>query len=388
MNKTYCSRCVLDDEIPDLSFDDNGVCNYCHQFDALCCDAPVGEVGFQRLAEINSKIKKRGRGKKYDVLIGISGGTDSCYLLHFAVASGLRPLCVHLDNGWDSEISSRNIDKMLKKLNVKMITLKSDTRELHDLFLSFMKAGLPWIDGPTDVAMVATLYKTAAEYDIKYIWVGNNFRTEGKQPDSWTHLDSRLIHHVHKRFGKVKLKTFVDMSPCNLVKWWIFKGIKMVRPLNYINYNKIEVKKFLAQKYNWEDYGGHHYENIFTKFALINWLYPKFGIDKRKITFSACVRSGVLSRENALAMLALPPASEEECLENRKAVEKQLNLSSEEMDALLVGENHTFHDYPCYWNFYKRFGKIINFIFSKVLCFRPMMSYELKKTKESEDVKK
>ena len=381
MAEILCKRCVLDSGIPDISFDENGICNYCHQFDSLCQDSPIGEAGQRKLAEINAEIKRKGKGRKYDVLIGISGGTDSCFLLHAAIEAGLRPLCVHLDNGWDSDISNSNIGKMLNALGAEMITLKSDLTVLHDLFLSFMKAGLPWIDGPTDIAMVSTLYRTAVKYGIKYIWVGNNFRTEGKQPDCWTHLDSRLIWHIHKRFGKSKLKNFANITPLDLLSWGIVHKIKMVRPLNYIDYNKTEVKKFLAEKYGWEDYGGHHYENDFTKFALINWLYPKFGIDKRKITLSACVRSGEIKREDALEALASPPASLEECLENRRNVEARLNLSTEEMDSLLAGENHTFLDYPSYWHFYKRFGKVINFIFAKVFCFRPMMSYELKKRK-------
>lgn len=377
-----CTRCVIDSQVPNVEFDSNGVCNYCHQFDMFCQDSPMGEAGKKILNSTVEAQKKAGKNGKYDVLIGLSGGTDSCYMLHLAAQCGLRVLALHLDNGWNSDISVSNMKKLTSKLNIELEVLTVSQTELNDLFLAYMKAGLPWIDGPTDAAINAMMYATAAKYNIKYIWVGSSFRTEGKQPDSWTHTDSRLTKHVHKRFGTVKLQNFVDMTLWNLTKWWIIKRIKMVRPLNYIEYNKTEVKKFLAQEYDWEDYGGHHYENDFTKFALINWLYPKFGIDKRKITLGACVRAGEIGRAEALAILANPPASPEECLANRRNVEKRLNLSPAEMDALLAGENHTFLDYPSYWNFYKRFGKIINFVFTKVLCFRPMMSYELKKYKD------
>jgi len=371
---------VIDSDVPDVVFDQDGVCNYCHQFDLLCRDYPMGEEGERRLAEINRAAQLAGRGKKYDVLIGVSGGTDSCYLLHQAVSFGLRPLCVHLDNGWDSSISSGNMSKMLKQLNADLITVKADVDEMRDLFLAFMKAGLPWIDGPSDIALIATLYNSAVKYDVKYIWFGHNFRTEGKQPDAWTHLDSRLIHHVHKRFGHLPLKHFADITPWSLFYWGAVRRIKLVRPINFMAYNKTRTKQFLADTYGWEDYGGHHYENEFTKFALVNWLYPKFGIDKRKITLSACVRSGEISRDDALGQLSHPPVSEEEGRENRRRVEERLGISTEEMDALLNGENHSFLDYPSYYFLYKKLGTIAKFVLPKILGLSPMMSYDLKKS--------
>lgn len=371
-----CSRCVLDSTTPGIAFSSCGVCNYCDQFDRLCQDNPTGEAGRQRLEAIVVQQKKAGAGRKYDVLIGMSGGTDSTYLLHTAVLFGLRPLCVHLSNGWDTAISNENMARILKRHPVDMINVEVDPAGTTELIRCFMKAGLPWIDGPTDIAMVSTLYRLAKKHGIKYIWVGNNFRTEGRQPDEWTHLDSRLIAAVHRRFGTRSIGTFPNMTLWNMFDWWMLHGIKMIRPLNFLDYNKMEVKKFLMQEYGWQDYGGHHHENLFTKFSLAVWLYRKFGIDKRRVTFSACVRTGEMSREAALEELKSPPCSEAEMRHLTELVCARFGFSSEEFQSLMDGENKTFRDYPSYFPLYQRFRGIFNLILRVGVGFKPMMTYK------------
>ena len=379
--KQVCSRCVMDSDTPEISFAADGVCNYCRQFDRLCLDNPIGAEGRRRLDAIVKRQKKDGEGRKYDVLIGMSGGTDSTYLLHTAMEYGLRPLCVHLSNGWDTSISTENMDRILKRHSIDALNIEIDPSGTTELIKCFMRAGLPWIDGPTDIAMVSTLYRQAKAHGIKYIWVGNNFRSEGRQPDEWTHIDSRLIAAVHHRFGGASMRSFPNMTPWNMFDWWILHGIKMIRPLNFLNYNKTEVKKFLAGEYGWQDYGGHHHENLFTKFALVVWLYRKFGIDKRKVTFSACVRTGEMSRSDAIEMLKTPPCDDTEAESLCRMVRERFEFSEAEFDALMNVEKKSFHDYPSYFSFYRRFHGIINVLFRMGVGFRPMMTYDVRQGK-------
>jgi len=242
-----CVKCVSDNTLPDIVFDENGECNYCKQFDAIVSDSPNGNEGEQYLSHLIDGIKTDNSKREYDVLIGVSGGVDSTYLVHYAIQKGLKVLAVNFDNGWHSEIAVNNIKKSLDKLDVDLITYVVDYNEMKDILLSYMKAGLPWIDIPTDLALLATLYKVANENDIKTIFVGNSFRTEGKQPTEWTHGDSKQLEYIQKKFGSKKIKTFPVLSPFKLIYFGAFKKIKMVRPFNYMNYDKVSAKVLLSK---------------------------------------------------------------------------------------------------------------------------------------------
>jgi len=370
---TICRRCVMDSTVPKIYFDSTGECNYCKVHDSLARQAPNDERGEQILRQTIQQMKQKGRRSQYDCVVGVSGGTDSTYLLHLARQHGLRPLAVHLDNGWNSKISVSNLKNSLEALGIDLVTHVINWEEMRDILLSFLKAGLPWADVPTDIAIIAILYKIAARHGIKYIWVGNNFRTEGKQPTPWTYCDGRQVKYIQRTFGSYRLKTFPNQTIYDLIYYGFIKGIKMVRPFYYIQYDKSATKAFLSQTYNWVDYGGHHHESLYTKFIISYWLVKKFGIDKRKVTFSALVRSGEMTRAEALHKLAEPPYDPVQMEEDKEYVIKKLGLTPDEFTALWNAPNKAFTHYPSYYPLYTRLKGVAAFAFKYILPFKPML---------------
>lgn len=377
--RKICTRCVMDETVPDIVFDVRGECNYCKLHDALDRDFPNDERGEQTLRALVATMKRKGKHRPYDCVIGVSGGTDSTNLLHLAKEWGLRPLAVHLDNGWNSKISVSNLKNCLEKLNIDLITHVVNWEEMKDILISYLRAGLPWADGPTDIAITALMYKIAAKHNIKYIFIGADFRTEGRQPDEWTHTDGKQIKAIQRQFGSHKLNTFPNQTIFELMYYGVIKGIKMVRPYYYIRYNKSETKKFLARKYDWVDYGGHHHESVYTKFIISYWLTQKYGIDKRKVTFSALVRSGEMRRGEALQKLTEPPYDPAQMEEDKEYVIKKLGLTQSEFVRIWEAPNKTFANYPSYYPLYLKIKGITNFVFKYILPFKPMMMYELEK---------
>lgn len=377
--KKICSRCILDETVPDIEFDSKGECNYCKLHDKISEEFPTGKKGEKILEKIVLEIKKEGRNRNFDCIVGVSGGSDSTFLIDLAKSYGLRPLAVHLDNGWNSRISVSNIKKSLEKLNVDLITYVIDWPEIKDILLSFLKASLPWADGPTDIAILSTLYKTAAKENVRYILVGNNFRTEGRQPEPWTHVDGKMISYVTEKFAHRKLKSFPNLTMTNLVYYGIVKGIKMIRPLCYLDYDKEKAKKDLIKKYDWEDYGGHHHESIFTRFIIGYWLTKKFGIDKRKITYSALIRTGQMKRGEGLKKIAEPPYAPKKMQEDKEYVAKKLGITLKEFEEIFKRPNKTFMDYPSYYPIYQKYGKVVKMIFKYILPWKPLMFFELEK---------
>jgi N-acetyl sugar amidotransferase len=248
-----------------------------------------------------NKIKRSGRGKKYDCIAGVSGGRDSSYTLLTAVKLGLRPLAVHFDNGWNSEISVQNIKKACEKLNVDLVTVVADWEEFKDLQISFLKASTPDADVPTDYAIYSVLYDTANKEGIRYILNGHSFRTEGTSPISWTYMDPLYVRSVHRKFGKIKkFRSFPHMTLVKLQYYIWIKKIREIRLMEFIDYRKQEVDVILKDELDWQYYGGHHHENLYTKFFQSYYLPEKFSIDKRKTELSALVRSGQITRKDAL----------------------------------------------------------------------------------------
>lgn len=379
MKKVYkiCKRCVLDDSVPDIEFNEEGECNYCELHDKLSEAFPNGERGKMILDEMFEEIKIDGEGKEYDCVVGISGGVDSTYLIHLAKSYGLRPLAVHVDNGWNSEISVSNIKNSIEKLSVDLYTYVIDWNEMKDILKSFMRASYPWADGPTDVALISALYKVAKENGVKNILVGNNFRTEGRQPSEWTHVDGRIIKHIQKKYGTIKkLKSYPNLSNLDLFNYEILSGIKMVKPLYYLDYDKEKTKKFISKEYGWEDYGGHHHESIFTRYIIGSWLPEKFGIDKRKITFSAQVRSGLRDRDQALEELKEFAYDKKKIELDKKYIIEKLGFSKDEYEEILKSKNSSFKDFPSYYGLYENIGKYLKFVY-KVFRMKPMMAFDL-----------
>jgi N-acetyl sugar amidotransferase len=301
-----CSRCILDTTVSDIWFDNSGECKYCKIHDEMELSHPLDNSSDQRINEIVTKIKYSGRKKQYDCVVGVSGGRDSTYTLYTAVKLGLRPLAVHFDNGWNTEISVKNIKKGCEKLNVPLYTIVADWEEFKDLQISFLKASTPDADVPTDYAIYSVLYEVAHKEGILYILNGHSFRTEGTSPISWTYMDPLYVSSVHKRFGKIKrFRSFPHMTFLKLIWFSFIEGIREVRLMEYIDYRQKDVDQILKSELGWEYYGGHHHENMYTKFFQSYFLPTKFNIDKRKTEFSALIRSGQITREEALSEMRL-----------------------------------------------------------------------------------
>jgi N-acetyl sugar amidotransferase len=346
-----CARCVYDDSIPGITFDERGVCNYCALHDQMEAQYPTGDEGARRLEAMADEIRAAGKGKDFDCIVGVSGGCDSSFLIHKTVEMGLRPLAVHFDNTWNSPIASRNIYNVLEKLDVELETLVVNNREYDDIYRSFMLAGVPDLEAPTDIGFMATLYRAAEEHGIKYIVEGHSFRTEGVAPLGFIYMDGRYIKSVHERFGRVPMKTYPNMPIDKFLKWAAFSGIRRLRPIYFMDYDKEATKSFLTEEYGWEWYGGHHLENRFTAFYHSYYLPQRFGMDGRKLGYAAYVRTGQMEREKGLALLEDPPFCDPEILE---LVKKRLEFSDAEFEDVMSRPRHTYRDYPTYKKTFER----------------------------------
>jgi len=374
-----CSKGVWDSSIPGIKFDAKGISNFCVLQETMMSQYPRGEKGVKEWDEIVKSIKATKRKNKYDCVVGVSGGVDSSYLLYILKKHGLNPLAVNLDNGFNSEIAVQNIYKITKKLKIDLETYVIDYEEIKELLKSYMKAGLPWIDSPTDLAIKAVMYKIALNEGIKYIIRGNDFRSEGKQPKEWTYSDSKQLRYIYKKFGSnIKLKSYPILSFKKIVYAGLVKKIKDIRPFYYINYNKQSAKNLLIKDYNWQDYGGHHHENLFTKFVMAYWLPKKFNIDKRKINLSAQILSNAITREYALSALKEPFMPNEELEDMRNYIIKKLGFSEEEFVKIWNSKNKNTLDYPSNYNLIFRFIKRVMPIINKLYAFTPMSITESK----------
>ncbi|MEM0449102.1 MAG: N-acetyl sugar amidotransferase [Methanomassiliicoccales archaeon] len=360
MERPYqiCTKCVMDTSDPEITFDENGVCNHCHRRDYLIERYVLkGDVGKRALDYWVKRIKSDGRKKPYDCIIGISGGVDSSYAAYLTHKLGLRPLAVHVDNGWNSELSVKNIELLLNKLNIDLYTEVLDWETFRDLQVAFLKASTPDSEIPTDHAIVAVLRKTAEKERIKYIIVGSNYMTETHVPRSWSYgtEDLMYIKSLNRLFGTHSLEKFPHY---NLFMDWVYKYKFQRFPiLNYIDYNKTRAISILNNEIGWKYYGGKHYESIYTRFYQGYILPKKFGYDKRRSHFSSLICSGEMSRENALIELQKPPYPLQQQLEDRQYVIKKLELSEEEFERIMSSPPKTHLDYPCYDRFFIKLRK-------------------------------
>lgn len=347
-----CKRCVMDTSDPEITFDENGVCNHCHTYDRLVRDYVVdGEAGREKLEQLAAKIRVDGKGKPYDCVIGVSGGVDSTYVAYLVKKLGLRPLAIHLDNGWDSELAVKNIEETLKRLGIDLYTEVLDWEEFRDLQSAFLKASTPDSEIPTDHAIVAILGNMAAKQGIKYIIIGNNVRTETHLPRAWSqgHFDWKYIRELHKRFGTRPLKTFPHFGFFT----YYFRMItqQRIEILNYVGYNKKEALRVLQDELGWRYYGGKHYESIYTRFYQGYILPEKFGYDKRRCHLSSLICSGEVTREQALEELSIPTYSPSMQEEDREYVAKKLGFSDEEFTTMMNAPKKSYWDYPSYGQF-------------------------------------
>jgi N-acetyl sugar amidotransferase len=349
---TQCTRCLLDTlDDARIQFDDSGVCGYCHRYKRLETQRLfLDQDREQELQKILDQVKASKGRSKHDCLLGVSGGVDSTYVAIKLKELGLNPLLVHVDNGWNSELSVMNIQSIMDKLQLDLHTYVIDWEEFRDIQLGFLRASVIDIELVTDHAIVACLYNLAAKLGIKHIISGDNFATEGIMPRGWTHEKSDLlnIRYIAEHFGHRRLRTYPRLGYWRRQYLVLVKGIKVVPLLNYLHYNKAEAKAEITRVLGWKDYGTKHGESIFTRFYQHYILPRKFKADKRKAHLSALICSGQMSRTEALAELDKPLYEERELQTDLAFVTKKLGLTSDEFEAIMSAPVHQHTDYPSY----------------------------------------
>lgn len=351
MECQICTRCVLESSpLANLSFDEQGVCNMCHTYEVFIknTDALNWERKRSELNVLLSKIKKDGERKQYDCILGLSGGFDSTYLAVITKELGLRPLVVHFDNGWNSELAVQNIHNVVSKLGFDLHTYVINWEEFKDLQLAYIKASVIDIEIPTDHFIYATLYQIASEKGIKYILDGNNFATEfGNLSMKWSYSKSDLVNllDIHKKFGTIPLRRFPKLGIFQRLYYDKILKIKAVRLADYLPMNKSEAVKRLEHELNWRDPGGKHYESIFTRFYQGYILPHKFGVDKRRLHLSNLIWSEQLNREVALDMLKVPTYDMNAQNDDRSYVLKKFNLTEDEFQTLMNNPVRSHEDF-------------------------------------------
>jgi N-acetyl sugar amidotransferase len=351
-----CTYCVMDTSDPTIEFDVEGRCNHCRGFPAKQAKLGDADARAKQLVEIVSAIRAAGRNKRYDCLIGVSGGVDSTYVAYLVKQLGLRPLAIHLDNGWDSELAVSNIQKVLERLGIDLVTRVLDWDEFRELQLAFLRASVSDAEIPTDHAISAALFETAIAHDIKYVISGANVETEAILPTSWTYgvWDWRYIKGIHRRFGRGRLRDYPHYSLTRVLYLTAIRGIKAVQILNYVPYVKDEVMRVLQHDLGWKYYGGKHYESIYTRFFQGYILPQKFNIDKRRAHLSTLICAGQMTREEALAALERDVYGEGCAEEDLEYVVKKLGLTTAEFGAIMALPLRSYRDYPNSFGLYQR----------------------------------
>jgi N-acetyl sugar amidotransferase len=375
-NEKYqiCTRCVMDTTDPDILFDDNGICNHCTNAIELLKQPPYGLSLVDKekaLNEFVQQIKESGKGKKYDCVIGLSGGVDSSYVAYMVKQWGLRPIAVHLDNGWDSEESTRNIENICKILDIDLYTNVLDWNNFKDLQMAFLKASTPDSEIPTDNIIMETLYRVANKNGVKYILSGCNITSESILPKAWSqgHRDKKYITAVYKKYGKRKKLAIPILSIYQVILYKRFKGINYVNTLDYIQYDKEQAKEYLKQHLNWQDYGRKHGESTYTRIYQEYILPYKFGYDKRRIHYSSLIAAGQLSRQDAMEMLKQPLYGNQLDLENDIIyLCNKFGITKNDFEKIMSLPIKSMNDYP---NDSKTFHfKLLNILFKLLIYFR------------------
>ena len=347
-----CTRCVYDERVSAIEFDADGVCIYCRQTETLQAQYQTGTpAGEAAMAAMVDRIRAAGRGKRYDCVIGVSGGTDSSYMVYLAKQWGLRPLAVHYDNTWNSAIATQNIHNVLAALDVDLYTHVVDNKEVDDIFGAFFRAGVAEIEASTDLALAETMYRAAWKHGVRYILEGHSFLTEGITPVGRNYFDGRYIQAIHARFGTRPMRTYPLMTFNRMLFWSTVARIRKIRPLWYVGYTKEHARDFLEREYGWRYYGGHHLENRMTAFFHGIYLPQKFGADMRNNSLAARARMGTMSRQEAWAEYNSPRTIEEDLLEYFK---KRLGLSDEEYERVMREPPRAWTEYPTYKRRFER----------------------------------
>jgi N-acetyl sugar amidotransferase len=348
--RSVCARCVMDTSDPEISFDAHGVCNHCRSYSELADRELRRDPG--ELEGLVREIRQAGTGKEYDCVIGVSGGVDSTYVAYEVKRLGLRPLAVHLDNGWDSELAIHNIEQALSTLGIDLVTRVLEWDEFRGLQVAFLRASVPDAEIPTDHAIMATLYQEASRRGIRYVLSGDNFATEAILPRRWTYgvHDWRYIKQIHRRFAGKSLSSFPHVSRLRLDYLSRVRRIRVVGLLDYFPYVKSDAMELLQRELGWRPYGGKHYESIYTRFFQGYILPTKFGIDKRKAHLSTLICAGQMTREEALRSLEENEYLAGRAAEDRVYAVKKLGLTDAEFDEIMCAPAKTYEDYPNHQN--------------------------------------
>lgn len=345
-----CTRCIMDTSDPDIAFDGDGVCNHCKTFDGYLGSSWFpNEQGRAMLEGKLAEVRAAGQGKEYDCVIGLSGGVDSSYLALKAAEWGLRPLVVHVDAGWNSELAVANIESIVKHCNFDLHTHVVNWEEMRDLHLAYLKAGVANQDVPQDHVFFASLYKFATENGIRHVFSGGNIATEGIFPSAWhgSAMDSINLKAIHNAYGKVPLRTYQTVSFLDyFVVYPFIQRMTVLRPLNFMPYDKNLAVSELERAVAWKSYGRKHGELLFTKVFQNYYLPKKFGYDKRRPHLSSLIASGQMSRDEALVELEKPLYDLRELEIDLTYFCKKLRITQAEYDALLAAPSHHHTEFP------------------------------------------
>ena len=354
----------MDTSDQQIYFDELGVCDHCHTFDNHTMPNWVrGEAGQIKLRELINKVKESGRKRDFDCIIGVSGGVDSSYLTYLAARNyGLRPLVFHVDAGWNSQIAVNNIERLVDGCELDLFTEVIDWQEMRDLQLAFFKSGVPHIDTPQDHAFFATMYKFAAKHNIKYIFTGGNISTECiRNPVEWMYYQSDVVQlkDIHRKFGAGPLNRF----PMTNILWHklylpYIRGVRVVRPLDYGEYDKQAAMQLLQDEFGWQPYPQKHFESRFTRFYESYWLPVRFAYDVRKVQFSSLILTGQMEREEALEKLRSLPYDPEQVEHELDFVAKKLEISVDELITYRDMPKRTYLNYKSQGNLYSIGRKI------------------------------
>lgn len=345
MKYNICSHCIMDTSDREIQFDENGVCNHCKAAKIALKKNQDEKKNFNNMIH---SIKEAGKYKKYDCIIGVSGGVDSSYVAYYVKQLGLRPLAVHLDNGWDSELAVQNVRNILEKLNIDLITYVLDWQGFRDLQLAFFKSSTPDLEIPTDHAIRSILLFAAHKYNISYIIDGYNITSESILPRTWSygHSDWRYIKNIYSQLGNHVLKNYPHTNDLDYIYFYKMGKIRHFSILNYMDYDKEKAKQFLIDELGWRDYGGKHHESFYTKFYQQYILPVKFGIDKRRMHLSSLICSGQITRQDALSLIETPCYKDKQ--EEQLDIEyfcKKIEISMDEFNNLINQKPKAFTDY-------------------------------------------
>lgn len=367
INKEYkiCTNCVMDNSDSKIVFDNDGICDHCNTYYTdILPKWHTDERGHTALEEIVVKIKKEGMGKDFDCLMGMSGGIDSSYLLYVMVEKyGLRPLVFHVDAGWNSQIAVNNIERLVDGLGLDLYTEVINWEEIKDLQLAFFKSGVSHIDTPQDHSFFATMYKFASKHNIKHILTGGNYSTECvRNPLEWMYYqsDSIQLKDIYKKHGTGKLKDY----PISNILWHkvylpYIKGIKLIRPLDFVPYNKDEAMQLLVDKFGYQKYPQKHFESRFTRFYEGYWLPMKFGFDTRKVQYSSLILTNQMTREEALESLLKPAYDPKTIKQDFEYIATKLGISVVELQSYMDATNRTYKDYKSQDSIYNIGAKVM-----------------------------